>query len=150
MKRAVSVSLGSSTRDKKVVVDFNGEMVSIERIGTDGDAEKAKRLFGDLDGKVDALAVGGADLYYRLGGREYPARAVLKLIEDVHQSAPLDSFWDVQRLNGSAASCSVSLVSLDCSDTRNLTLTQANLNLFARFFDLLPEAGRLMLIMCEA
>lgn len=34
MKRAVSFSLGSSTRDKKVVVDFNDEMISIERIGT--------------------------------------------------------------------------------------------------------------------
>jgi len=90
MKRAVSVSLGSSTRDKKVVVDFNGQLVSIERIGTDGDAEKAKRLFGELDGKVDALAVGGADLYYRLGGREYPARAVLKLIEDAHHTPVVD------------------------------------------------------------
>jgi len=90
MKRAVSVSLGSSARDKKVVVDFNGEPISVERIGTDGDARKSKRLFAELDAKVDALAVGGADLYYRLGGREYPARAVLKLVEDVRHTPVVD------------------------------------------------------------
>ncbi len=90
MKTAVSISLGSSTRDKKVIVDFRGELVSIERIGTDGDGEEAKRLLSELDGKVDALAVGGADLYYRLGGHEYPARAVLKLIEDVHHTPVVD------------------------------------------------------------
>ena len=50
MKRAVSVSLGSSTRDKRVVVDFKGEQVSVERIGTDGDVPKAQRLFAELDG----------------------------------------------------------------------------------------------------
>jgi hypothetical protein len=37
MKRAVSISIGSSKRDKAVVVELLGEQVSIERIGTDGD-----------------------------------------------------------------------------------------------------------------
>ena len=52
MKRAVSVSLGSSSRDKRVVVHFKGQPISIERIGTDGDAEKARRLFADLDAEA--------------------------------------------------------------------------------------------------
>jgi len=86
MKRAVSVSLGSSARDKRVVVDFKGEQISVERIGTDGDVQKAQRLFAELDGKVDALGVGGVDLYLRLGNREYPLRAALKLVQDVHQT----------------------------------------------------------------
>jgi len=90
MKRAVSVSLGSSTRDKRVVVNFEGEPVSVERIGTDGDVEKARRLFAELDGKVDALGVGGVDLYLRLGEREYPLRAALKLVQDVHQTPVVD------------------------------------------------------------
>ena len=90
MKRAVSVSLGSSSRDKRVVVHFKGEPIIVERIGTDGDAEKARRLFADLDGKVDALAVGGVDLYFRLGGREYPVHAALKLVQDVHQTPVVD------------------------------------------------------------
>jgi hypothetical protein len=83
MKRAVSISLGSSTRDKRVEVDFKGEHVIVERIGTDGDVEKAKRLYHELDDQVDAFGVGGVDLYLRLESREYPLRAALKLVEGV-------------------------------------------------------------------
>ena len=83
MKRAVSISLGSSTRDKRVEVDFKGERVIVERIGTDGDVEKAKRLYHELDDQVDAFGVGGVDLYLRLESREYPLRAALKLVEGV-------------------------------------------------------------------
>jgi hypothetical protein len=90
MKRAVSVSLGSSTRNKRVVVHFKGEPVSIERIGTDGDTEKARRLFRELDGEVDALAVGGIDIYFRLDGREYPIRAALKMVQDVRKTPVVD------------------------------------------------------------
>ena len=57
MKRAVSVSLGSSTRDKRVVANFKGVEISIERIGTDGDVQEAQRLFTELDGEVDALGI---------------------------------------------------------------------------------------------
>ena len=57
MKRAVSISLGSSKRDKRVEVAFCGERVVIERIGTDGDMEKAAQKYRDLDGKVDATYV---------------------------------------------------------------------------------------------
>jgi len=90
MKRAVSVSLGSSTRDKKVVISLEGEQISVERIGTDGDAERSRRLFAELDGQVDALGVGGVDLYLRLGAREYPLRAALELVQDVHQTPVVD------------------------------------------------------------
>jgi len=90
MKRAVSVSLGSSTRDKRVIITLKGEPISVERIGTDGDAEKARRLFAELDGQVDALGVGGVDLYLRLDDREYPLHAALKLVQDVHQTPVVD------------------------------------------------------------
>jgi len=90
MKRAVSVSLGSSARNKQVVVTLKGQELSIERIGTDGDVPKAQRLFAELDGKVDALGVGGVDLYLRLDNREYPLHAALKLVKDVHQTPVVD------------------------------------------------------------
>lgn len=90
MKRAVSISLGSSARDKKVVVDFKGESIQVERIGTDGDVDKAKRLYAELDGQVDAFGVGGVDLYLRLDGREYPLRAALKLVEQVKHTPVVD------------------------------------------------------------
>ncbi len=90
MKRAVSISLGSSKRDKKVVVNFKGEEVQVERIGTDGDAAKAHRMYLELDGKVDAFGVGGVDLYLRLDDREYPLRAALKLVEGVTRTPLCD------------------------------------------------------------
>jgi len=83
MKRAVSISLGSSDRDKRVEVVFAEQRIIVERIGTDGDIEKAKRLYRQLDEEVDAFGVGGVDLYLRLEGREYPLRAALKLVEGV-------------------------------------------------------------------
>ena len=61
MKRAVSISIGSSKRNKAVEVTLLGETVSIERIGTDGDMEAAALKYKELDGKVDAFGVGGAD-----------------------------------------------------------------------------------------
>ena len=90
MKRAVSVSLGSSKRDKKVEISLKGEKISVERIGTDGDIEKAKKLYAELDGKIDAFGVGGVDLYLRLDQREYPLRAALKLVAAVEQTPLCD------------------------------------------------------------
>lgn len=90
MKRVVSVSLGSSKRDKKVVVNFNGEEIQVERVGTDGDVVKARQMYLDLDGKVDAFGVGGVDLYLRLDNREYPLRAALKMVEGVTKTPLCD------------------------------------------------------------
>ena len=90
MKHAVSVSLGNPTRDKRVEVNFAGEQILVERIGTGGDAKKARALFAELDGKVDALGVGGIDLHVRVGKREYPIRAGLKLVRDVRDTPVVD------------------------------------------------------------
>jgi hypothetical protein len=90
VKRAVSVSLGSATRDKRVVVAFKGQEIIVERIGTDGDVARATRLFSELDGQVDALGVGGVDLFLRLGRREYPLHSALKLVEGVHETPVVD------------------------------------------------------------
>jgi hypothetical protein len=90
MKRAVSISLGSSKRDKKVEITLKGEKISVERIGTDGDIEKAKKLYAELDGQIDAFGVGGVDLYLRLDQREYPLRAALKLVEAVKKTPLCD------------------------------------------------------------
>lgn len=90
MKRAISVSLGSSARDKKVEITLKGERILVERIGTDGDVEKARQLYNELDGKIDAFGVGGVDLYLRLDQREYPLRAALKLVAGVKQTPLCD------------------------------------------------------------
>jgi len=90
MKRAVSISLGSSKRDKRVNIQLKGEIIQVERIGTDGDVDKAIRLFTELDGQVDVLGVGGVDLYLRLDQREYPLYSALKLVKNVRHTPLVD------------------------------------------------------------
>lgn len=90
MKRAVSVSIGSSKRDKEVVVELLGQQVHIERIGTDGDMEKAAELFKELDGKVDAFGLGGADLGLMVDNKWYPLYSVQPMIKDVKSTPVVD------------------------------------------------------------
>jgi hypothetical protein len=90
MKRAVSISLGSPTRDKCVQIQLKDQQIQVERIGTGGDEHRARQLFTELDGQVDALSVGGIDLYVRLDGRDYPIRAALKLVQGVHRTPLVD------------------------------------------------------------
>ena len=90
MKRAVSISLGSTTRDKKVTITLFDEEVTIERIGTDGDVEKATQLYNELDGKVDAFGVGGIDLGMTFAGRYYALHDAQKLVTGVKQTPVVD------------------------------------------------------------
>jgi hypothetical protein len=90
MKRAVSISIGSSQRDKAVEVELLGERVQIERIGTDGDMEKAALLYKELDGKVDAFGVGGADLGVMVADKWYPLYSVQPMVRYVSQTPIVD------------------------------------------------------------
>ena len=90
MKRAVSISIGSSKRNKKVEVTLLGEKVSIERIGTDGDMEVAALKYKELDGTVDAFGVGGADLGAIVEGKFYPFHSVQKLVRYIHKTPVVD------------------------------------------------------------
>lgn len=90
MKHAVSVSIGSSKRNKAVEVNLLGEMIKIERIGTDGDMEAAALKFQELDGKVDAFGVGGADLEVVADGKKYPFYSVLPIIRYVKKTPLVD------------------------------------------------------------
>ena len=90
MKRAVSISLGSTTRDKAVELNLLGETVRIERIGTNGDEAKARQMFRDMDGKVDAFGVGGIDLGVHTPWKFYPLHSALKLVQDVKQTPYVD------------------------------------------------------------
>jgi hypothetical protein len=90
MKRAVSISIGSSKRDKSVDVELLGEKVRIERIGTDGDMEKAAQLFKDLDGEVDAFGVGGADLGAMVDQKWYPLYSVQPMVRFIKKTPVVD------------------------------------------------------------
>jgi len=90
MKRAVSVSIGSSKRDKQVTFDLLGQTINLERIGTDGDMKKAAQLYRDLDGKVSALGVGGAVLGLLVDQDWYDLHSVLPLVRDVKITPVVD------------------------------------------------------------
>jgi hypothetical protein len=90
MKRAVSISIGSSKRDKTVELELLGEKILIERCGTDGDMEKAALLYKELDGKVDAFGVGGADLGLMVDQKWYPLYSVQKMVRYIKTTPVVD------------------------------------------------------------
>lgn len=90
MKRVVSVSLGSSKRDKTAEVTLLGERFSISRIGVNGDLGLFSRTFSELDGEVDALGIGGADLYLWIGNRKYEFRQIRKLVSGAKRTPVVD------------------------------------------------------------
>lgn len=90
MKRAVSISIGSSKRNKAVEVTLLGEQVRIERIGTDGNMEAAALKYQELDGKVDAFGVGGADLGALVDGKWYPFHSVQPMVRLVKKTPVVD------------------------------------------------------------
>jgi len=83
MQRAVSISLGSPSRDKRVELTLLGRKVLLERIGTNGDEAKARELYRTLDGTVDAFGVGGIDLDVHVPWRNYPLHAAHRMVQDV-------------------------------------------------------------------
>jgi hypothetical protein len=90
LKRIVSVSLGSSIRNHRVEVEFFGEKVTIERIGTDGDLPKAIEMIKTLDGQVDAFGMGGIDLYLIAGKKRYVIRDAAKMARAARKSPIVD------------------------------------------------------------
>jgi len=90
MKRVVSVSLGSSKRNKRSRVTILGEDFLIERIGVDGDLDAFERMFRDLDGEVDAFGVGGADLYVWVNSKRYAFRQIERLVSGARRTPVVD------------------------------------------------------------
>ena len=103
MKRAVSISLGSSKRDKVVELTLLGETVRLERRGTDGDLERAAQLYRELDGQVDAFGVGGADLGLRVAGRWHPLYSVQPMVRFVKRTPLVDGTGLKNTLEGRVA-----------------------------------------------
>ncbi len=90
MKHVVSVSLGSSSRDHRAIVELLGETFEIERIGTDGSLAAAIEKLQELDGKVDAIGLGGIDVYLYAGSKRYALRDGLRLLETVKKTPVVD------------------------------------------------------------
>jgi hypothetical protein len=90
MKRVVSVSLGSSSRDHRADVELLGEQFDIARVGVDGSIERAMEKLHELDGTVDAIGLGGIDVYLYAGTKRYALRDGLRLLEAVKTTPVAD------------------------------------------------------------
>jgi len=90
VKRVMSVSLGSSGRDHSVETEILGEKLLIERIGTDGDIDKAIDVIRRNDGMVDVFGLGGIDLYIYAGDKRYTFRDALRIARAARRSPVVD------------------------------------------------------------
>jgi hypothetical protein len=83
MKKILSISTGSSSRDHTTRHVFLGQECELSRKGTDGDLDKAVQMYRDLDGKVDAFGVGGSEFFLRVGNRRYYFREIRRIRQAV-------------------------------------------------------------------
>lgn len=79
MKKILSISVGSSSRDHTARHTFLGQECELSRQGTDGDFDKAVQRYRDMDGQVDAFGVGGVEFFLRVGQRRYYFRDVSRI-----------------------------------------------------------------------
>ena len=90
MKTIVSVSLGSSSRDHRAQVELLGELFDIRREGMDGSLDRALARLRELDGTVDAIGLGGIDVYLYAGKERFALRDGLRLLNAVKTTPVVD------------------------------------------------------------
>jgi hypothetical protein len=90
MKRVFGVSLGSSQRDHTAQVQMLDEPIELQRKGTDGDLSRAEALIREIDGRVDAIGLGGIDVYLYARGERYTVRDGLRLMQAAEKTPAVD------------------------------------------------------------
>jgi hypothetical protein len=90
LKRVVSISLGSSQRNARAEICLLGEDVVLERIGTDGDKRQFAALVRENDGRVDAIGLGGIDLFLQAGRRRHYLRDAVLLARHATRTPVVD------------------------------------------------------------
>ena len=90
MKTVVSVSLGSSRRDHEGRFEILGQTVRLSRRGVDGAFKKAMALLQELDGTVDAIGLGGIDIYLKSRSQTYALKDGLRLQSAVKTTPVVD------------------------------------------------------------
>jgi len=79
LKKILSVSLGSPSRDHTTRHEFLGQECELSRKGTGADFEKALEMYRKYDGAVDAFGVGGIEFYLGVGARRYYFREAKRI-----------------------------------------------------------------------
>ncbi|MTI81716.1 MAG: quinate 5-dehydrogenase [Firmicutes bacterium] len=90
MKKVISISLGSSKRDHSVTLELLGEQFEISRVGTDGNFHKAVTKLKELDGKVNAIGLGGIDIYLYAGKNRYMIKDSKLLVQALKKTPVVD------------------------------------------------------------
>jgi hypothetical protein len=90
LKKVVSISLGSSKRDHEAQVEFLGEKFIVSRRGVDGDFRKAQLILREIDGTVDAIGLGGTDIYLYSRKKRYELKYGVRLMKEVKISNVVD------------------------------------------------------------
>lgn len=90
MKQVVSVSLGSASGDFVREVTLAGQIVRLSREGTGGDMVRARARIQELDGQVDALGLGGIDMFLSVNGKRFLIGDGLRLAEAATKTPVVD------------------------------------------------------------
>ena len=90
MKNIVSISLGTSARNKEARTEFLDETFEIKRIGADGDTARYRKMVEELDGKVDCFGVGGMDVYVYAGAKRYAFQEPLQMMSGAKRTPWVD------------------------------------------------------------
>jgi len=90
MKQVVSVSLGSASGDFVREVTLAGQIVRLSREGTGGDMVRARARIQELDGQVDALGLGGIDMFLSVNGQRFLIGDGLRLAEAATKTPVVD------------------------------------------------------------
>jgi len=96
MKKVLSVSVGSASRDHSTFHTFLGQKVELSRLGTTGDFDEAIALYKQYDGEVDAFGVGGLEFDLVVGKRKYPFREVQR----IRKAVRISKIGDGNRVKG--------------------------------------------------
>jgi hypothetical protein len=71
MKHVVSISLGSVEGDFAREIQLGSETVHLVREGVDGDMDRARQRVRELDGTIDAIGLGGIDIFLYVAGKQF-------------------------------------------------------------------------------
>jgi len=123
VKKVVSVSLGSSSRDHRANATFLGEEFDISRVGTDGKLDAAIAMVRELDGHVDAIGLGGIDVYLYAGRHRYALRDGLRLLEAAKVTPIVDGSGLKNTLERQAVSFMQSDLGIDLRGKRVLMVS---------------------------
>lgn len=153
MKRAVSISLGSSRRDFSETLGLLGQQVRVERIGTDGDLRRAAELIRELDeasqDQVGAISLGGLDLYLYIGQRRYTLRDAQRLAANAKRTpvvcgAGIKNILErrvVKRLDATVGLASKRVLIVSAADRWGMAEALAQTGAEVRYGDLISLLG---------